>query len=590
MRRTLVLLATLLAVSLFSAQPSRAQIMCSDEYVRLFDVPADPHGAYPAWSAGDIECRQWFDVRIDTPHGPISVRGIGDVGVDTTLPPGGRAAVEAGVIRARERLGELGEYRLHNTTILMSRARSSPDEPQPRFGYSDAWTVPGTDVRDNQECHITLFIQTDFSAEEIHYAVAHELFHCVQKATLSELILRTQTTTGAWWSEGSAEWFAALTAGPQMRWDRAPQFERAIAEHTPIHGMSYKAAIFFYWLHHAHGGAGAMLPFLRQMSPGIDVNSQELAMQRVLTQEQWLEFVEAYDDRQIDYPGGGRVGFGQRLEGETWNVEATSGHERQLKAFVIDVGWTDYACGRWGNTVAEANVHIRGEHERFWSSWPGEIDTRATAGAGGRYRMVGLVTDPGVEIRFTLDAERRETCVECLTAAVIDRCVVGRWRQTGGGPIEYLRSRGIPITIANQTELVITMNDDGTFSTNDINTDVEMEMQMPHDTVRVTGAGRTSAVTGRWSAQDGELLGCIDSGGEREGVTTFPESSDADRVSRRLGYGPYINTHPWGGNAAGTGGATTYTCSETTFTTSSPTEHGPMNYIFTRETPPPRRR
>ncbi|MGQ0534005.1 MAG: hypothetical protein ACT4OF_15130 [Caulobacteraceae bacterium] len=578
MRRTVVLLAALLATSLFAAQPSRAQIMCSDEYVSSFDVPPDPHGAYPAWTAGDIECRQWFVVPIETPHGEIAVRGIGDVSVAATLPPGGLAAIEAGVVRARERMTGLGEYRLHDTAILISRARSSPTEPQPRFGYSDAWTVPGASADRTTECHITLFIQTDYSTEEIYYVVAHELFHCIQKATLSSLIVRSQNSTGAWWSEGSAEWFAAWTAGAQSRWDRAAPFDRAIAEHMPIHGMSYKAAIFFYWLHETHGGASEILPFLRQMSPGIDMNSQELAMQRVLTPEQWLAFAQAYDDREINYPGGGRVGFGQRLEGETWPVEATSSHSRLLKSYVIGVGWADYACGRWANTVTEANIGVQPEHQDSWTRWPGEIDTRDSAGAGRRYRMVGLITEPGREVEFTLEAERREACSACLTRSVVDRCVVGRWRQTGGGPLEYLRSRGVPITIANQTELVITLNDDGTFSTNAINTDVEMEQTMPRGrTLRSTGIGQTSAVSGRWSAEDGELLGCIDSGGIPEGMTYF-EAAGQTRMS------------PWSGGVAGTGGATTYTCSDSTFTTSSPTAHGPMNYEFTRETPPPRRR
>jgi hypothetical protein len=47
---------------------------------------------------------------------------------------------------------------------------------------------------------------------------------------------------------------------------------------------------------------------------------------------------------------------------------------------------------------------------------------------------------------------------------------------------------------------------------------------------------------------------------------------------------------PWSGGMAGASGATSYTCSDTTFTTSSPTRYGDMTYTFTRQSPPPRRR
>lgn len=578
MRRTLVLLAALVATSLLGAQPSRAQLPeCPDSYVASFDVAAI--GGDPAWTAGDIDCREYFVERIDTPDGPVEVRGIGDVNVASTLPPGGIEAIRRGVARAGERMQLLGDFGLWNTTILISRARASPTEPQPRFGYASAWTQEGRSGRGATECHVTLFIQMDYTTDEIQYAVAHELFHCVLHASLDEALLATVHGYGKWWSEGSCEWFAAWTAGPQSRWPRARQFDEAVANHVTMYNMSYRAAIFFYWYHQHHGGPPAILPFLDRMSPLPDAVSQETHMRNALPAEQWLAFAQAYDDRLIRYPGrASNVNFGQRLEGETWNIAQTSAHARTLKSFVIAVGWTDYACGRWDNDVTEANVGVRPDHQTGWSRWPSDIDTRDSATAGRRYRMVGLVVDPGTEVDFQVETERRESCADCLTRTVIDQCVVGRWRHTDGGPLEYLRRNGVPVTWANQTQLVITMNDDGTFSTNSIATDAGVIQPLPHGrTARGTGVGETSALRGRWSAENGELLGCIDSGGVPRGTTVI-EMPGA------------THTSPWSGGVAGTGGATTYTCSDTTFTTSAPTAHGPMNYVFTRETPPPRRR
>jgi hypothetical protein len=181
-------------------------------------------------------------------------------------------------------------------------------------------------------------------------------------------------------------------------------------------------------------------------------------------------------------------------------------------------------------------------------------------------------------VDFELAADKREACRTCDVSRAIDSCIVGRWRQTGGGPLEYLRSRGVPITMAAQDPLVLTMRNDGTFSTNAIRTSVQMVQQMPRgNTMTGTGSGVTSPVHGRWSAEGGILQGCIDSGGRPDGTTVISSAGHSYAT-------------PWGGGVAGSSGGAEYTCSDSTFTTSSPTEHGPMTYTFTRETPPPRRR
>jgi len=163
-----------------------------------------------------------------------------------------------------------------------------------------------------------------------------------------------------------------------------------------------------------------------------------------------------------------------------------------------------------------------------------------------------------------------------MEASVIDRCLVGVWRQSGGGPLEYLRRRGVPITAAAISPLELSMNDDGTFSTGSVGMDVEMQTADNHGHVmRGEGAGTTDATRGRWSAEDGALQGCFDSGGQATGNT-------------RLEAEGHVRNSPWnGGSMAGVSGGTTYTCSESTFTTSSPTRYGPMTYQFSRVAPPP---
>ncbi|QGZ96522.1 hypothetical protein DSM104635_03382 [Terricaulis silvestris] len=564
MRRALVLLGLLLSLSLGGVHQSRAQDGdCTDAYIRSFDVPA--RGAHPDWSAGAIQCREYFRIPVSTPSGEISIRGIGDANVAAGLPTGGIDAIASGVRRAARHLPALGNFDLDDTTILISSIPSGPTDVQPEFGYSDAWTLPGASRDGYVECHVTLFIQPDFTASEIAYAVAHELFHCVQEATLSDEQNATKSGSGLWWIEGSAELFAALAAGAQERWNRAPGFDAAVAEELPLYEMSYRMAVFFYW-YNEQNGIDALIPFLHLMSEEGTGYAQKLAMHDVLSDREWLEFVEAYDDRRIVYPSGARLRFGQQLDGESWEIEDDVRFRREFRPFVIALGWANYACGVWGNTATEANFAIHEDGRTDWvSPWPGEINTRESATSGRRYRVAAILTDPGsVDVDFDLNVERRESCAACLTRAVIDRCLIGTWEMTGGGPMEFLRRYGAPISRDAMGRMVVTMRGDGTYSTRNVAMDYQVD---PGDELGpVDTNGEIQASNGRWSAERGRLLACVDEGG--------------DAMSTSVGRGGVFVTSI--GSQAGTGGGAQYSCDDTTLAT-APGEG--MTFTFTRLTP-----
>lgn len=567
MRRALLLFAVFLLACAFPTPPARAQFAaCDHDYVATFDVPAI--AGDPSWSAGTIECVEFFRFQFETPHGTRWVRGVGDVNVDTMIVPGGVDAIREGARRAVARLPDLGDYKINNVTILIafSTAEHLEEPPEAR---TVAWTLPG--VADGvPECHVTFFMLNDWSVDsEVPHGVAHEMFHCVQDATLTEAQNLTKSGGGLWWSEGSAELFAAAAIGSPTRFNRAAQFNGAVADGVPLTRLSYAAAVFFYW-RYQNEGLGFLIPFLMRMSTDGSADAQDAALRSTMSEEQMLDFAEAYDDSRISYPGGSALNFGAQVDGETWRIDSTSTHRATLEPFVIRVGWAEYACGRWGNALNDANVAARSGPA--WADWPSETDGR---GGGARYRTVAIHTgDEAGELR--LRAERREACTACMAASVIDRCLVGRWRQSGGGPVEYLRARGIPFTHTNVDPLVLTMNDDGTFQTGGANLDVGTRTVDSHGHVMESESqGRVQASFGRWSADGGRISGCFDGGGSGSGTT---RSSAAG----------YTITTPFSSpDVGGTSGGTSYTCSATTFTTSQPTRYGPMTYTFTRETPPP---
>lgn len=563
MRNALILLAALAATSLFGVQTSQAQFAaCDSAYLERFETAADSE--FPAWSPGELECVEYFRFSFSTPGGTRWIRGIGDINVDSLLAPGAVVAVEDGARRSVQRMAALGNYRVDNTTLLMAFDVSRPgelsDDPATRReGGAGAWTTDREDAG-GRECLVTLFLLGDYNTTgEIQYTTAHELFHCVQKATLSPEQNATATGGGAWWAEGSAVWFSTAAIGMQERWNVPGVFEAAVRAERPLYDLTYEMGVFFYWLHQTRG-IEAIMPFLSGMAPRNGDAAQRAAMRDQLSDEGWLDFAQDYEAGEIVAPDGAPVPL-SGIDGETWAISATSTQRRTPAPFVLTMGWADFRCGRWENDATDINDAVREELSREWGEWPSEVDARERGAV--RYRMVALNTGDE-DARQQLDSRRTASCTSCLSETVIDRCLVGTWGLTGGGPREFLRRAGVPITRDNMGQLTITLNEDGTYTTRNVSIDYQTD---PGDPIGpVDTRGEVQASHGRWSAEDGRLQACADGGGSAAATHTvrgrvIPQSM------------PSI---------AGVEGGTQYTCTDTTLTTIPDPR---MPYTFTRQTP-----
>ncbi|MEZ6022790.1 MAG: hypothetical protein R3C16_05115 [Hyphomonadaceae bacterium] len=571
MRRLLLLLVVLLGASTFAAGPSQAQFAtCNQLYVDTFRVPA--FEGNPEWSPGEIECVEFFRISFETPEGTRWIRGVGDINLAPLLTPGAIDGAREGARLSAQRMQALGEWSMDNTTILLTFSVADPAELSDvhdaawKQGGPAAWTLPGQGVEE-AECKVTLFLLNDWSADvDIPYMTAHELFHCVQMASLPE----TQAHAwGQWWVDGTAELFAALVVPDGTEsWDRAPRFDRAVENERPLYAMHYEAAVFFYWLYQERG-YDALMPFMRGMAHSAEDAAQRAAIRENVSDEEILAFAQAYLDGTINYPLRGPLRT-TPPDGVTWSINASGAHSRVLKPFVIMPGYADYACGRWEGAPTAANAAVREESARDWGSWPGDVDARASGGT--RYRTVAVHTDEG-NAEFTLRIRRTASCAGCLAATVIDRCVVGTWQLTAGGPIEWMQRMGVPITRNNTSPIVLTMNEDGTFNSEGFGIDMQMTFAGRDGPTIYDARGAAQPTSGRWSAEGGRIQACFDGGGAASGVSTAttPEITVSSPFS-----GPGV-----GGEA----GSTSYTCSDTTFFTSSPTPRGAMTHTFTRQTP-----
>lgn len=499
---TAVLLASIV---LLQSAPARAALGDCTDAAYLGRFPDAP-------SAPDLLCVELFRFTVPTPGGERTIRGIHDASADWAFLPGAPAAVERGARLAAEAFGRLGDHRIDDVTLLLldsGHATHWSGDRRPVLAITDgrgSAAAPG-------ECLITLYMLGDGgNPGELAVNVAHEILHCLQFATLTDGQMATVGVGGDWWIEGSAEYFAALAVPDSLpTTDRSGLFDSAVELGTALNGMGHEAVIFFYWLH-GERGPGGLVPFMRKMAADGSAPAQHAVMRGELSDEDWLRFAQAYADRNIGHPQGGLTL--SPPDGPTLVFAENGTQEFPLPPFVIAIGNAEYRCGRWRNTLSpeDANVGTREADGSGWSAWPQEVDARDAPPA--RYRVVALHTD-SAEATLSIEAERTASCEPCGSTDRLDACLVGTWVMSGGGPGEWMRAMGLPITSFNSGPRVVTFRDDGLYGAEPVAT------QLTGETAdgRGEAEGSAAAAAGRWSAADGTLTICQDSGGVSGTVT-----------------------------------------------------------------------
>lgn len=487
---------------------------CSDpEYRKLFD-PRIEHRPF--------DCVERLRLEVSTEAGPRQMRLLHDRNGGWALSSGALAAFEQGMRSAQEALELIGTFRMDNVTVLLI------DGLPPRERHSDDFShiVALTGASDG-ECRVGIYlVSAGGAAQYAAYVVAHEIFHCVQKATFSPAQMATAGGDGGdWWIEGSADWFAALALpelGPLP--DRIARFDATSAD-TPLHEMAYEAVVFFLWLNDQRGPS-SILPFMHTMADRPGAWAQRRAMQEALGADEWLAFAEAYIGRDIKHPHGTPISISP-AEGDTWTWNATRTENLTLEPFVIRRGWVEFECGRWATEVRPGESYGVRADGGAWGDLPGSIDTND--GDASRYRFVGMGARPS-DMAVAIAGEIEAGCQPCGGTDVIDTCIVGTWQETGGGPIEWMQQvMQRPTVIEGQRRNVVTTYEsDGTFSTATLTAELRETWQAGDGEAH--GEGHvTRKSSGRWSAQEGQLNRCIDARRLQGQVTiTAPDGNSYD--------------------------------------------------------------
>ena len=284
-------------------------------------------------------------------------------------------------------------------------------------------------------------------------------------------------------------------------------------------------------------------------------------------------------DGSISYPDGTRVSHDPR----TGLTQIVHGDGRVSNSRWSGARRDDSGSWNWNDGAsapgADPGGGVGSATDDGWVRYPdGTLISHDTGTGETKY----VRSDGSVHISNECEESEHVIADSCLgIPAIVDKCMVGTWRLTGGGPMEWLKAQGMPaVTRDNMGAVVMTINDDGTFRSQGFDMDYQLEFRDIDEIRKADTRGRVKGTSGLWSAKNGKLHACFTRGGEAQGSTV---------VSTRKG--PVSSPFALGG-VAGSDGSTHYSCSTTTFETSSPMPRGgDMRHTFTRiSAPPPRSR
>ena len=101
---------------------------------------------------------------------------------------------------------------------------------------------------------------------------------------------------------------------------------------------------------------------------------------------------------------------------------------------------------------------------------------------------------------------------ECAGSATLDACLVGTWRQTGGGAVEWMHRNmppGMPVPVVDTSAQLTVYNKDGSYWSAPISGQTAIHTEGDDGNLRISGKLKVKA-RGRWSAASGALHLCTD--------------------------------------------------------------------------------
>jgi hypothetical protein len=447
-------------------------------------------------NATDFECQKPYIRNFESSGEARIARVIVDANAKDLIPDETIAALRKGIDAAIELFARLPNVKLQHVTVFAYNGGSPSVVPD---GKPYAVT---NGKRSADECYITIFAEAGMGDDlETSVALAREIFHCMQYATLSEAQMNTRRAGGDWWIEGVAEALADLALpGSGAAVDRSAEFAGAVTSHTPLNDMATSATPFFQWMI-AKKGVDFLIGFQAAMTTSGGDDAQHAAMRTAMPDKNdWLDFAKAYVDNEISAAGGAGLAT-PAPEITRFKFSETTEEELTRGPFVLNYGPVEYLCGIWANTI-DPEGHAAMKIDMVWQDWPKSVENSAEVAK--QWTFVALNTGE-ISPKHDLTATLETPCGDCQGSEKLDKCLVGTWVMKGGGPVEYLRQMGMAdFAQIEASEMMMRLAANGGYSSVPMNINLEAQT----DQRTVTGNGNSTGSIGKWSAEAGVLNIC----------------------------------------------------------------------------------
>lgn len=381
---------------------------------------ADPRAAGAGLSCDEVE-----RFTIDTPRGGREVRIVSSYDFPAVDLRVMRREIRRSVERSAAPLGELGRLAPDDLTIWLSHLLPMEAED----GESYAHDSHGVAIEVSDGCLVAVYPGVT-GARGMTFTMAHEFFHCVQKA---EMPVKANLSASDWWVEGTAEWFANLVVpGTAHSQGFVAGFD-ALSDHVPLTALGTDSVVFFFWLSETFG-AGAVADLMAAMPAEEGRSAQQDALAHFLAPDDWQHFAQAYLDQDLRQPGGGGVAS-TPFPGDIHVWNRSREHSITFDRFVLARAQLEFECGHWTlrRKTEKGTWKVREVASRDWVELPEEITVEE--GSTKRFRLGGYGIEEAEGFHLVLDG-RKDPCRGCLLAAreeTAGRCLIGGWELVSGG-------------------------------------------------------------------------------------------------------------------------------------------------------------
>ncbi|WP_026987083.1 hypothetical protein [Fodinicurvata fenggangensis] len=379
----------------------------------------------PRVAGASQPCDEVERFTIETPRGPRAVRLVSGYDYPAADLRVMRRDVRRGVEHSAAALFELGRLAPDDLTIWLSHLL--PMEAEDGEGY--AHDSHGVTIEVSDGCLVAVYPGVT-GARGMTFTMAHEFFHCVQKA---EMPVKANLLASDWWVEGTAEWFANLVVpGTSHSQGFIAGFD-ALSDHVPLTALGTDSVVFFFWLSETFG-AGAVADLMAAMPAEEGQSAQQDALAHFLAPDDWQHFAQAYLDQDLRQPGGGGVAS-TPFPGDIHVWNRSREHSITFDRLVLARAQLEFDCGHWTlrRATEKGTWKVRETSSRDWGELPEEITVEE--GSRKRFRLAGYGIAEAEGFRLVLDG-RKDPCRGCILAArdeTADRCLIGGWELVSGG-------------------------------------------------------------------------------------------------------------------------------------------------------------